>query len=97
MPLSARRAARRRGPRAFRADEALATYYFQSSGPGGAGGVRRHEDNLATAEETREAMLQRLFVIALLLGPAVLLAPDGGPRDVIAAIEPSVVRPNRDG
>lgn len=42
-------------------------------------------------------LLRRLSSIVLLLGPAFVHAQDSGPRDVIAAIEPSIVHPNRDG
>lgn len=42
-------------------------------------------------------MIQRLFVVAFLLWRAAAHAQGGGPVDVIGAIEPSIVHPNRDG
>src|SRR5258708_39874875 len=45
----------------------------------------------------REAMTHRLFWAALLLGSTAVTALGEGPRDVLSAIEPSIVHKNRDG
>jgi hypothetical protein len=42
-------------------------------------------------------MIRRLFLVCLLLWPVTAYAQSGGPRDVIDAIEPSIVHKNHDG